>query len=177
MHSRSSLLWVLCLAVLACGDDGVGGAVDAAVETIDAPLADATTGACGATATVNGMVEGVTIVPVRAYELTIPNLGVGIVLDEAATPCGSTPMAGEHLVFGTCQAAPVGDTTIVGEQAFDCPSTNAFGLIEQDRTDFAEATSGTLTITSRTATCVEGTFTVAFSAETLTGSFAEEICP
>ena len=176
---------IACLALsavwlLACGgDDGAGG-VDAAT--------DAVAGACGAagTGTVTGSVGGATISPVvRAGQVTITGEGVAIVIDEVAGACGVPGATGEHLVLGFCGAPTVRTYTVVGEQAFGCPGTDVFGLVEQNGgNDFAESLSGTVAIASIEGTCVSGTFDISFmpgsgpgTPESLSGSFSAVICP
>jgi hypothetical protein len=67
---------------------------------------------------------------------------------------------------------------VVGEQAFACPGTNSFGLVEQNgSTDFAESTGGTITVTDVSGGCTTGTFSINYMNEQLTGSFDAYVCP
>ncbi len=185
--TRTILLLVLASA--ACGDnlepaidagpradadrDASNGGIDAA---IDAPM---TTRRCGAmgSGTVTGTVNGVTITPVvRAVQVTIPGQGVAIVLDEAGTGC-TTSTTGEHLALLMCAAPTVRTIPVVNEQAFNCPGTNAFGLIEQGTTDIGESTGGTIVVTDISDGCSTGTFTINYMNEQLTGSFDAYVCP
>lgn len=188
---RELRIWcVLVFGFAACGDDGGSGSGrDAAVDSprqldaaIDAPGDAPPPGVCGASgnATVNGMVMGVTIAPVvRAYEVSAGNQGTAIVLDEVAGSCGQLPTSGEHLALLFCAPPPAGTYPVVGEQAFMCPSNNAFGLVEQNGSmDYAESVGGTITITGRSSTCVSGMFSINYmNAEQLSGSFNAVICP
>lgn len=179
---RSSI-WIVGAMVLAggaCGGDG-GEAPDAASADALQP------GACGTagSGTVNGMIGGVAVSPVvRAAQVTIPGSGVAIILDEVAGACGQPATTGEHLVLGFCAAPTAMTYPAVGEQQFDCPGANAFGLVEQNGTsDFAESLSGTITIISATSTCVTGTFDISLqpagagAPASLTGAFSAVVCP
>jgi hypothetical protein len=146
--------------------------LDAAV---DAPPVNA----CGAPGAVNGMVMGQSISPVmRAFQLTTSQ-GVVIVLDEVGGTCGTATTTGEHLALIFCAAPAVGAHSVATEQGFMCPGNNAFGLVEQNGShDFAESIGGSVTISSVSSACVNGTFTIDYAnAEKLTGSFNAQICP
>ncbi|MBA3392263.1 MAG: hypothetical protein H0T89_06445 [Deltaproteobacteria bacterium] len=176
------------LVVTACGEDGGGGGggADAAVDTVDAPP-----GTCGitgtGTGTVTGTVDGREVSPVmRAFQLAVPGQGVGIVLDETAgAACGSPAATGERMILGFCAAPTMRTYAVVGEQAFQCPGMNAFGLMETDGgQDWGESSGGSITIASVTADCVTGTFDVNLIPRNgpgtpvpVTGQFAAVICP
>jgi hypothetical protein len=177
-----AILAVSSMAILACGggDDDAPAGVDAAI--------DAPTAGCGSagTGTITGSVGGATISPVvRANQVTISGAGVAIVLDEVAGACGTPGSTGEHVVLGFCDAPTVRTYSVVGEQAFGCPGTDAFGLIEQNGgNDFGESLSGTITIGSIAGTCVSGSFDISFmpasgpgTPESMSGTFAAVICP
>jgi hypothetical protein len=179
---RSARCLVIAMASACGGSDGDGTSIDA-----PPPVDAAPPGMCDAagTGSVNGTIAGVAVTPVvRAAQVTTPGLGVAIVLDEVAGACGQPAATGEHLVLGFCNTPTPMTYTAVGEQQFNCPGPNAFGLVEQNGgADFAESLSGTITISSATSACVTGTFDINFqpagagSPASLTGSFAAVICP
>lgn len=181
------LPWVLVVLLGACGDDAV--AVDASV-SIDAPRADAPRDAaidapitrrCGAagTGTTSGTILGAQITPVmRAYQVTTTGQGTAIVIDETAATGCTAATTGEHLAILICDLPSVRTYPVVGEQAFACPSTDSFGLIEQNGgSDFAESTGGSVVVTDVSGGCTTGTFSINYLNETLTGTFDAFVCP
>jgi hypothetical protein len=178
---------LLVLALAACGGGGqspTDGANpnDGRNPTGDGPLP----GSCGTdgSGTVSGTIGGVEVAPVlRANQITVGGAGTGIILDEVGGQCGMAGETGEHLVLIFCEPPTVGTHTVGTEQQFMCPGTLAAGLIEQDGGgDFAEATGGSITITSADGSCTTGTFSVDLTPDvgspgTLTGSFAAVVCP
>ena len=183
-------LLFLVVTTAACGDDGGPANIDAS-QSIDSPRSDAAIDAaidappgtrrCGAmgSGTVTGTVMGEQIAPVvRAYQLTFAGQGTAIILDELGTGCTTPPTGGQHLNLIICALPAVQTYPVVGEQAFACPSANAFGLVEQNTgTDFAESTGGSVVVTDVSGGCTTGTFSINYLTEQLTGSFDAYVCP
>src|SRR5687768_3378367 len=104
------------VVVAACGGGG------------ESPDGDGGVGNCGAegNGSVTGTVGGATIGPiVRANQVAVPGFGFAIVLDEVAGACGTPADTGEHLVLLFCTAPAAGSLTVVSEQQFMCPGSNA----------------------------------------------------
>jgi hypothetical protein len=138
-------------------------------------------GDCGTegNGTVTGSVSGAQITPVvRANQVALPGAGVVIVLDEIAGACGMPGNTGEHLVLLFCAAPAPGTIAVVGEQQFSCPGLNASSIVEQNGgMDLAEATGGSVQITSTDGMCTSGSYTLDYGAEQLTGTFNAIVCP
>jgi hypothetical protein len=145
-------------------------------------------GDCGTdgSGSVTGTVGGASIMPVvRANQVTIGGAGVAIVLDEIAGSCGMPGNTGEHLVLLFCSAPTAGTHTVVSEQQFMCPGTNAGSLVEQNGgMDFAEPTGGSITVDSADGSCTAGSFSINYipaggggASEQLTGTFNAVVCP
>jgi hypothetical protein len=100
------------------------------------------------------------------------------VIDELGTGCAAAPVGGHHLNLLLCALPAVQTYPVVGEQAFGCPSSNSFGLVEQNSgSDFAESTGGSVVVTDVSGGCTTGTFTIDYMTEQLTGSFDAFVCP
>lgn len=160
---------ILLVVLAACGGEGGSRPTDAE------PQSNCGTDGSGS---VSGSVLGAEVTPVARANVIIVGGMAGIVLDEEPGACGAPSSSGEHLILIFCQLPEVGVTDVVSEAAYGCPGVNGAGLIEQNgASDLASATGGTITTTSRTASCITGTFELDFDTEPMTGSFDAVICP
>ena len=166
--------FAVCIVLLAaCGGEGGSRPTDALPD--DGPE----TSNCGTTGSgsVSGTVLGAEVSPIARANVVIVGGMAGIVLEEEPGACGAPSSSGEHLILIFCQLPQVGVTDVVSEAAYDCPGIDGAGLIEENgATDLASATGGTITTTSRTASCITGTFALDFETEAMTGSFDAVIC-
>lgn len=138
---------------------------------------------CGSagTATVEGMVTGpfgdVALVPMRAFQYTLPGQGTMVMLANFGAGCEGWAN-GERLTLMTCEPPAVGTYPVVDQQAYACGSSNALGVVEEGLgADLAVSTGGSITITDDRDGCTTGTFAIDYGTERLTGSFDAYVCP
>lgn len=172
-HITTPLSLLLALTVTACAAD--------APPNDDTTPDDNTPNTCGSSggASISGTVAGASISNVaRAAKIKVEDGFVVLSLDEApGMVCGDPGPTGEHLVFGFCSEPGVGTHAIKSSESFACPG-GSFALIERDEgEDVAEATGGSITISSSDASCTSGSFSLDFGAEKLTGTFDAVACP
>jgi len=140
---------------------------------------------CGASGdgTISGPIGGAEVSPIaRVFQVEVGTEGTAIVIDEGAGACGEI-VDSDRLVLLFCDPPTASNQTVVDEQAFACPGSNAASLIETaDGGDFAEATGGSITIDSADGACTIGSFAIDYtpnvgSPQRLTGTFAAVVCP
>jgi len=157
---------VIAIALGACGDDGY----------------DPNSCKPDGFADTAGMVKNESLGPfVRAQQIPTNQAtgpGYAIVLDEVAGACGELAPTGKHLVFLFCEPPVSAIYAIASEQNFRCPTNDVLALVEKDgATDFATATSGTLTILHAEGSCLDATYSASFGVDEVTGVFDAVVCP
>lgn len=162
---RLAALLALGTLLGACGDDGY----------------DPTSCQPDGFAEAEGMVKNESLGPfVRAQQIPTnqpTGPGYAIVLDEVAGACGELSPTGKHLVFLFCAPPVAAIYNLASEQTFRCPTNDVLALVEKNgATDFATATSGTLTILHAEGSCLDATYTATFGIDEVTGAFDAVVC-
>jgi hypothetical protein len=166
-----SLAWMVLAACSAHHTD-VGS--DAAVASGSDAAAGCSTGTIAGTITTDSVVH--TFGPVvRAYVAYDSNQQPALVLDEQPGTCGTLPPTGFNLALVVAGLPAAGMYT---------SNTGVLGVAQQDGdANLALSVSGTATIDHADATCITGSYALAFGNHampdqgSLTGRFAVEVCP
>ena len=159
---------VLLTLLVGCSD-GDSHTIDAAVDA--APQGQP----CGAPGMVTGTVMGTQVTVVRA------SAGLkSINLDENPGACGDSPPPDfPSIVIEYCFTPGKGAPTVGPLSGW--PGCNSSGMsvsVEQSTNPMFKyiATGGTVTVTRSDATCINGTFTVDFGSDQITGAFGAPRC-
>ena len=158
---------VLLTLLVACSDPA---------QTIDASVDSAPQGQpCGAPGMATGTVMGTQVTVVRA------SAGLkSITLAENPGACGdSSQPDAPSLIIEYCFTPNTGPHTVGALSGW--PGCNSSGIgvsVEQSTSPTFKyvATGGTVTVTRSDATCINGTFTVDFGSDQITGAFGAPRC-
>ena len=128
---------------------------------------------------VTGSVMSASFAAITTADMVKSPDGVAIALVESGTPCGDIDPTSQDLVLLFCDAPAASRYDVVADSAWNCPTSAADVLFEQDGgRDFAKSTGGgDVTITASDDHCIAGTFHAMFDGEMLSGNFDALVCP